>query len=101
MTRELIESLPGRIRRSMGMRMTGGTAMLLDFSSRKTVTLFVLLLAFGALAGQAFAQEARPGGAGFGGGPRPIAVHSLRDGVYWTDGGPPSNTGIIVGTDGV
>jgi glyoxylase-like metal-dependent hydrolase (beta-lactamase superfamily II) len=75
--------------------------MLLDFSSRKTVTLFVLLLAFGALAGPTFAQEARPGGAGFGGGPRPIAVHSLRDGVYWTDGGPPSNTGIIVGTDGV
>ena len=25
----------------------------------------------------------------------------LRDNVYWTSGGPPSNTGFIVGTDGV
>jgi len=41
-----------------------------------------------------------PGG-GPGGAPRPIAVHPLKDGVYWTDGGPVSNTGIIVGTDGV
>lgn len=38
---------------------------------------------------------------GAGGNARPIAVHALHDGVYWTDGGPPSNTGIIVGTDGV
>lgn len=44
------------------------------------------------------------GGQGFGGGAggqRPIAVHPLHDGVYWTDGGPVSNTGIIVGSDGV
>jgi glyoxylase-like metal-dependent hydrolase (beta-lactamase superfamily II) len=41
------------------------------------------------------------GAGGPGGAERPIAVHPLHDGVYWTDGGPVSNTGIIVGTDGV
>jgi len=41
------------------------------------------------------------GRGGAGAAPRPIAVHELHGGVYWTDGGPVSNTGIIVGTDGV
>src|SRR6476620_8789793 len=33
--------------------------------------------------------------------PQPIQVMQLKDNVYWTSGGPPSNTGFIVGTDGV
>jgi glyoxylase-like metal-dependent hydrolase (beta-lactamase superfamily II) len=56
------------------------------------------------LAAATLASPQAPQGGGFGGGAggqRPIAVHPLHDGVYWTDGGPVSNTGIIVGTDGV
>ena len=38
---------------------------------------------------------------GAGAAPQPIKVMQLKDNVYWTSGGPPSNTGFIVGTDGV
>ncbi len=86
--------------------------MLFSFKNRKAVTSFcAVLLAIVASAGLALGQNAgagagagRPAGTPGGGGPgaqRPIAVHPLHDGVYWTDGGPVSNTGIIVGTDGV
>lgn len=33
--------------------------------------------------------------------PRPVTVKPLHDGVYWVEGGVGSNTGFIVGTDGV
>lgn len=32
---------------------------------------------------------------------RPVSVKPLHDGVYWVEGGVGSNTGFIVGTDGV
>jgi cyclase len=34
-------------------------------------------------------------------GPQPVKVMPVRDNVYWAQGGIGSNTGIIVGTDGV
>lgn len=36
-----------------------------------------------------------------GGQPQPVKVMPVKDNVYWTQGGIGSNTGIIVGTDGV
>jgi glyoxylase-like metal-dependent hydrolase (beta-lactamase superfamily II) len=69
---------------------------LMKIARNMTLTVATLLLV-SALA----SAQGGPGGGGGGGGPRPIAVHELHDGVYWTDGGPPSNTGFIVGTDGV
>lgn len=77
--------------------------MSLSFRTCKGAIAFVVgLLSMITLAGVMLGQNRGVGAAGrAGGGPRPIAVHELRGGVYWTDGGPPSNTGIIVGTDGV
>jgi cyclase len=74
---------------------------------RNITTLFAVMVAVAACAGLAQAQgpagAGGPGGPGGAGrGPRPLAVHPLHDGVYWTDGGTGvSNSGIIVGTDGV
>ena len=70
-------------------------------SCRNVISLFAMVLAITLSAGLARGQNQVAGAGGPGGGPRPIAVHALHDGIYWTDGGPPSNTGIIVGTDGV
>ena len=39
--------------------------------------------------------------AGAQGTPRPVSVKPLHDGVYWVEGGVGSNTGFIIGTDGV
>jgi glyoxylase-like metal-dependent hydrolase (beta-lactamase superfamily II) len=60
---------------------------------KTSVLLFRLtaLVGLGALAAVASAQTATP----------PIKVMHLRDGVYWTQGGAGSNTGFIVGTNGV
>lgn len=79
--------------------------MLLSLRPCRTVVgAFAILLVIVSSAGLTLGQNpgtGAPAAARGGGGPRPIAVHALHDGVYWTDGGPPSNTGIIVGTDGV
>jgi glyoxylase-like metal-dependent hydrolase (beta-lactamase superfamily II) len=86
--------------------------MKLSLKGCKTIsTIFVAMLALTVSAGMARGQGAGapgaggPGAGGPGGagrGPRPLTVHPLHDGVYWTDGGTGvSNSGIIVGTDGV
>lgn len=83
--------------------------MKLSLKSCRTVSaIFVVALALTVSAGMAHGQG-EGGGARGAGGPggggraqRPLTVHPLHDGVYWTDGGTGvSNSGIIVGTDGV
>src|SRR5437870_9824954 len=65
----------------------------------------ILLFSLAAIAAQgvfsitANAQGGVPGGAA--GAAAPIKITLIRENVYWTSGGPPSNTGFIVGTDGV
>jgi cyclase len=54
-----------------------------------------IALAFAAMAMASVAASAQ------GQGPQPVKVMPVKDNVYWTQGGIGSNTGIIVGTDGV
>ncbi len=61
---------------------------------------FALSLALTAMTAVANAQGGPPAGQAPRA-PQPIKVMPIRDNVYWTSGGPPSNTGFIVGTDGV
>jgi glyoxylase-like metal-dependent hydrolase (beta-lactamase superfamily II) len=81
-------------------------------NSRAILTFFAVVAALTMSAGMARAQgggagagapgAGGPGGGGAGRGPGPLVVHPLHDGVYWTSGGTGvSNSGIIVGTDGV
>jgi cyclase len=69
-----------------------------ETKSRKTfwLALVMTVVTLSLVAGAASAQ-----GPGAAPGPQPIKVMQLKDNVYWTSGGPPSNTGFIVGTDGV
>ncbi len=55
-----------------------------------------LALGAGVMLGSAFGSAAMAQG-----GPQPLKVMPVKDNVYWTQGGVGSNTGIIVGTDGV
>src|SRR5215831_14336116 len=79
---------------------------------RTVTTVFSVLCAATMLAGGAHGQApaagaggaGRPAGAagGPGAAPGPLTVHKLTDTVYWTNGGTGvSNSGIIIGTDGV
>jgi glyoxylase-like metal-dependent hydrolase (beta-lactamase superfamily II) len=52
-----------------------------------------MMIGIGALATLAAAQQGPP--------PSPFTVNSLKDGVYWTQGGSGGNTGFIIGKDGV
>jgi cyclase len=65
----------------------------------RTTYLKGLVLSFAAMA--IFCLCATGVGAQRPQGPRPVTVKPLHDGVYWVEGGVGSNTGFIVGTDGV
>jgi glyoxylase-like metal-dependent hydrolase (beta-lactamase superfamily II) len=65
---------------------------------RKTFLGLAVVLA---MSGWAIGANAQGGPGGAPPGPQPIKVMLIHDNVYWTNGGPPSNTGFIVGTDGV
>jgi len=59
---------------------------------QKTILRIAILAAFGALGTMAAAQQFQP---------PPVTVKPLTGGVYWTQGGAGSNTGFIVGKNGV
>jgi len=63
--------------------------------------IFFLALVMTVLALRVVASATTAQAPGAAGAPQPIQVMQLKENVYWTSGGPPSNTGFIVGTDGV
>src|SRR5678816_4880860 len=70
-------------------------------SQRMSRKIFFLALVTTVVALSVVASAATAQAPGAAGAPQPIQVMQLKENVYWTSGGPPSNTGFIVGTDGV